>query len=67
MGSSSLASRTGFMCVVGAIVLGFRTLYRFLWLVVVCVLGGSKDRLCGINSGRFEVIFECRRVGGLER
>ena len=55
------------MCVFGPIVLGFSTLYRFFWLAVVCALGGSKDRLCGINSGRFEVIFECRRVGGLER
>lgn len=55
-GSSLLASRAGFMFVVGAVVLGFSTLYTCFWLVVVCVVGGSKGRLCGINSGRFVVI-----------
>jgi hypothetical protein len=44
------------MCVVAGVVLGFRTLYTCFWLEAVCVVGGSKGRLCVINSGRFEVI-----------
>jgi hypothetical protein len=44
------------MCVVAGLVLGLSTLYTFFWLEVVCVVGVCKGRLCGINSGRFEVI-----------
>jgi hypothetical protein len=44
------------MCVVAGFVQGLSTLYTCFWLQVVFVVGGSKGRLCGINSGRFEVI-----------
>jgi hypothetical protein len=46
------------MCVVAGVVLGFSTLYTCLELEVVCVVGGSKGRLCGIKRGRFDVILE---------